>query len=216
MMRKLRRILRRFTWISFMTTLLGTVPAYAEVGSYLVGKRPITQPTGAAGLCERYDWACATSSTRAGGQYDGFDNKDLTRVRRINSAVNRRTRQIADQRQYARPEHWALPTRRGGDCEDFALLKKYRLIRAGIPAERLLIATVLDRRMRGHAVLVVRTHRGDMVLDNLTSRVKPWLKTGYTFMKMQSPSRPGSWDAILAGGLMIKPNRAEPTAVARN
>ena len=157
MMRKLRRILRRFTWISFMTTFLGTVPAYTEVGSYLVGKRPITQPTGAAGLCERYNWACATSSTRAGGQYDGFDNKDLTRVRRINSAVNRRTRQIADQRQYARPEHWALPTRRGGDCEDFALLKKYRLIRAGIPAERLLIATVLDRRMRGHAVLVVRT-----------------------------------------------------------
>ncbi len=110
--------------------------------------------------------------------------------------------QISDASQYRRDELWALPTRRGGDCEDFALLKKRELIRLGIPAERLLIATVLDRKYRGHAVLVVRTHRGDMVLDNLTNRVMRWERTGYTFMKMQNPARPDTWQAILAGGLL--------------
>ncbi len=202
-MRKLHRVLTRFTWIGFLATILASVPAYADASAFLVGKRATTQPSGAVGMCARYAWACSTTASLQRDDGLGFDRKDLMRMRRINSSINRQTRQITDQRQYARAEHWALPTRRGGDCEDFALLKKYRLIRAGVPAERLLIATVLDRKMRGHAVLVVRTHRGDMVLDNLTSRIVGWEKTGYTFMKMQNPKRPGTWDAILAGGLLM-------------
>jgi len=187
------------TAIAASVTLYATM---AHAGSYMSPRHPIAQPTGAGSLCESYAWACATGhSTRV------FSDQDLTLVRRINARINRITPQIDDQRQYARPEVWALPTRRGGDCEDFALLKKRELMRAGIPAERLLIATVLDRQMRGHAVLVVRTHKGDMVLDNLSSRVLPWTETGYIFMKMQSPDRPGDWDAIIAGGPLLETSR---------
>jgi len=174
----------------------------AQAGSFMVARHPIKQPDGAGSLCTQYAWACATDpSNRA------FGDAQLAIVRSVNARVNRTTRQVTDQRQYARAEVWALPTRRGGDCEDFALLKKRELIRAGIAPERLLIATVLDHRMRGHAVLVVRTHLGDMVLDNLTQRVLPWQRTGYIFMKMQSPEAPDKWDAIIAGGPLLTSNR---------
>lgn len=175
------------------------LPARADVSPYLISRHPISVPAGAKSLCKTYEWACAPAARET-----EFDNADLRLVRAVNRRINRTVRQITDHRQYRRTEVWALPTRRGGDCEDFALLKKRELMKAGIAADRLLIATVLDKRMQGHAVLVVRTHRGDLVLDNLTSRILPWDKTGYIFLKMQNPDQPQLWDAILAGGALLK------------
>ena len=195
-MRKLGRLIAAFV-VSFGVGLFLPDMGTAGTSAYLVGKKPIRQPTGAAEMCTRYAWACASDRTMA-----DFDDAQLRLARRVNLNVNRQTPQIADRKQYASAEMWALPTRRGGDCEDFALLKKLQLMRAGIPGGRLLIATVLDRNRKGHAVLVVRTHRGDLVLDNLTNRVLRWDKTGYTFLKMQNPRDPGRWDAILEGGIL--------------
>ena len=152
-------------------------------------------PSGALALCETHDWACA-----AGGSPLSQGQTDL--AGRISRSVNRRVREISDQAQYGRSEHWALPTARGGDCEDFALLKKRELIARGLPANRLLIASVFDRRRNSHAVLVLRTDRGDLVLDNLTDRIVGWRETGYTFLRIQSPSDPRRWMAVLAGGFM--------------
>ena len=84
--------------------------------------------------------------------------------------------------------------------EDLVLLKKLRLIEAGVPASSLLMATVLDLRGARHAVLVLRTSGGDLVLDSLQDRIKHWVDTRYTFLKLQNPQSPGSWDAIFAGG----------------
>ncbi len=88
-----------------------------------------------------------------------------------------------------------------GDCEDYALYKKRELIRLGIPPEQLLIAAVLDKQRRIHAVLVVRTGSQDLVLDNLTSRIVPWNRTGYTFLRLQDPDQPSRWVAVYAGGM---------------
>jgi len=94
-----------------------------------------------------------------------------------------------------------LPGPRGGDCEDFALAKKKRLIEAGVPAGAVLIATALDRRRKPHAVLVLRARAGDYVLDNLTDRMLLWHRTGYSFLRMQNPIAPWKWDLIAAGGI---------------
>jgi predicted transglutaminase-like cysteine proteinase len=59
-----------------------------------------------------------------------------------------------------------------------------------VSADRLLIAAVLDKKDKVHAVLVLRTEMGDYVLDNLTSRVLPWNTTGYAFLRMQDPNQP--------------------------
>ncbi|SPH18747.1 hypothetical protein DEA8626_02290 [Defluviimonas aquaemixtae] len=126
----------------------------------------------------------------------------MTLARDVNRAVNRKVREVSDLRQYGNDDVWALPTAKGGDCEDFALLKKKELIQRGVAPQNLLIATVLDRRGGPHAVLVLRTSHGDFVLDNLDSRILSWRQTGYTFLRMQDPSNPRRWNAVFSGGLI--------------
>ncbi|MBD1206056.1 MAG: transglutaminase-like cysteine peptidase [Rhodobacteraceae bacterium] len=154
-------------------------------------------PPGAAGLCGLYDWACAKSNRTV------LVSEDMmTTVRAINSRANRSIRPLSDYSQYRIAERWSLPTDRGGDCEDYALYKKRELIRAGIPGEQLLIAVVLDRKRQSHAVLILRTGTQDLVLDNMNSRILPWQKTGYTFLRLQDPRQPARWVSVMAGGML--------------
>lgn len=164
--------------------------------AYIKAKKVIAAPEGFAGLCDRYIWACARGGATAQSAGDELQLAGL-----VNRTVNRSTREISDRRQYGSEEIWALPTIRGGDCEDFALLKKMELIRRGFAPDRLLIATVLDRKKESHAVLVLRTDRGDLVLDNARNQILPWWKTGYSFLRMQNPAAPDEWSAIMAGGV---------------
>jgi predicted transglutaminase-like cysteine proteinase len=172
------------------------VRANTATEPYINTKKPIAAPAGFAGICDRYQWACARDDvmTRA-----GLD--ELKLARQVNRTVNLKTRSISDRRQYGDDEVWALPTARGGDCEDFVLLKKMELIRHGVAPGKLLIATVLDRRKASHAVLVLRTDRGDLVLDNVRNQILPWWKTGYSFLRIQNPDAPSKWSAALAGGV---------------
>ena len=193
------RILRKFSAIAVGAALLllhvGGQPAGASSQAFLPQRMHIQAPDGAEGLCRKYSWAC--SQARRSGQ---LTQQDLQRVSVINKQINSSTRAVDDQSQYRRTEYWALPSARGGDCEDFALLKKRELIQAGIAPNRLLIATVLDRGRGGHAVLVLRTDTGDVVLDNLTNRILPWSKTRYTFLRMQDPRSPNRWIGVFEGG----------------
>jgi predicted transglutaminase-like cysteine proteinase len=174
------------------------LPAWSGTGSeaHLLARQPIAAPVGFKGVCARYEWACARS-----GRDNAQSGSALQLAKVVNTSVNRTTRSVSDRRQYGNEEVWALPTSYGGDCEDIVLLKKRELIRQGIAPERLLIATVLDRRRSAHAVLVLRTGDEDLVLDNLKNRILPWRKTGYSFLRMQNPSAPHKWDAVLAGGM---------------
>jgi predicted transglutaminase-like cysteine proteinase len=52
---------------------------------------------------------------------------------------------------------------------------------------------VRDEQGEGHAVLTVRTSQGDFVLDNKTSDVRIWHKTGYRFVMRQSYVDPKVW-----------------------
>lgn len=164
---------------------------------FVVSQQAAPAPAAARDLCITYSWACAISGNRAPLTQAQFEIVAAT-----NRRINRTVPQITDRAQYGVEDHWALPTARGGDCEDFALLKKLELMRAGIAPERLLIATVLDRRLIPHAVLVLRTDFGDFVLDNLTTQIKPWQATGYTFLKIQNPQAKHRWVRVLTGGAL--------------
>ena len=171
--------------------------AVAGQASWIEAVRDADAPNGFSGVCSRYAWACAKGGRNASAPRDL-----MPLAEEINLSINRRTREVSDEAQYARAEYWALPTARGGDCEDFALAKKRALISRGVAPERLLIATVLDRKRNPHAVLVLRTDAGDFVLDNLTNRVLGWQQTGYTFLRMQNPKSPNRWSVVLKGGML--------------
>lgn len=180
----------------------GASPASAGQDAFLKARMTVSAPAGAAGLCGRYPWACQTTQAATVRVSDN----QLSYAVQLNRQINRSVTSISDQAQYGVLEHWALPTARGGDCEDFALLKKKRLIEAGLNPQMLLISTVLDLQRNAHAVLVLRTARGDFVLDNLRDEVLHWRQTGYTFLRMQDPADPRRWTAVIDGGILRNDN----------
>ncbi len=183
--------------ISLSALLVSAFPARAAEDAFLASRMTVSAPASAADLCTISSWACGRGDASA-----KISAGQLDLAVALNRKVNREVRQISDQTQYGRPDHWGLPTARGGDCEDFALLKKKLLVQAGVNPRRLLIATVLDRDRNAHAVLVLRTEEGDFVLDNLDDRILHWQSTGYTFLRMQNPDNPTRWTAVIAGGII--------------
>lgn len=86
-------------------------------------------------------------------------------VETINQTVNGMIRPVAE-----RSDRWTLSTE-FGDCEEYVLLKREALMAIGIPRAALAITVVRTRRGVHHAVLIVQTNSGDLVLDNLTDRI---------------------------------------------
>lgn len=175
--------------------LSGAEVATAAGGYFVPNKGQVAAPPGARTLCQTYRWACSTGSADR-----AVSPGEMKVVRQINSHVNRTIRPVDDQKQYGVAERWTMPSRLGGDCEDYALAKKHALIRQGISPQRLLIATVLDRKRNSHAVLVYRSAKGDLVLDNVTNKIRSWQDTRYVFLRMQDPNNPARWVNVFAGG----------------
>jgi predicted transglutaminase-like cysteine proteinase len=119
--------------------------------------------------------------------------KDLVSV---NAWVNDTIRPLTDSEHWNVVEKWSYPDDGYGDCEDYVLLKRRMLIQAGWPREALLITVVRDQKGDGHAVLTVKTDKGEFVLDNQNEEVLLWSDTGYRFVKRQSQSDPNTWVSL--------------------
>jgi predicted transglutaminase-like cysteine proteinase len=115
---------------------------------------------------------------------------------RVNKWVNETIKPITDMDHWGVIEKWSLPTDGYGDCEDYVLLKRKMLVDAGWPREALLITVVRDKKGEGHAVLTVKTDKGEFVLDNQNENVLAWTETGYRFVKRQSQSDPNVWVSL--------------------
>lgn len=121
------------------------------------------------------------------------------KIVQINADVNREVVAVTDQDHWGVPEHWGYPDDGKGDCEDYVLEKRRRLAKAGFPVNTLLITVVRDRKGDGHAVLTVKTDRGDFVLDNQEGKILAWRDTGYRYIKRQSDENPTRWVSL--GGI---------------
>ncbi len=131
----------------------------------------------------------------------------LTRARwaemvEANARANSTVRPVTDLEYYGTEEFWVMPDE-AGDCEDFALMKRAELMRKGWPASALLITVVRQNNGDGHAVLTVRTDRGDYILDNLNSRILPWNETEYSYLKRVSVAHSGQWEKIIDSRTLV-------------
>lgn len=117
----------------------------------------------------------------------------LQQLYEINKYANDRVTWTSDAELYGKAEYWAYPLDRG-DCEDIVLLKRRLLAKAGWPQGALLITTVEERADKGrHAVLTVRSDRGEMILDNQTPEILFWYETDYRYLTRQSTTDPNLW-----------------------
>ena len=119
----------------------------------------------------------------------------LSELDTINRKVNREIAPATDMEIYGQAEYWTIPTTRG-DCEDYALLKRKRLMARGWPASALLMTVVRDEKGEGHAVLTARTLQGDFILDNKIDEVKAWHRTRYEFIMRQSYLNTQIWMSL--------------------
>ncbi|HEX2135405.1 MAG TPA: transglutaminase-like cysteine peptidase [Microvirga sp.] len=120
----------------------------------------------------------------------------------VNRRVNARIKPITDKEHWNLVDRWEFPDDGAGDCEDFQLLKRRMLVERGLPRRAMRMTVVIDELGEGHAVLMVRTDRGDYILDNKTSAVLPWDQTGYVFVKRESQESLG-WVSL--GGRSASP-----------
>lgn len=110
----------------------------------------------------------------------------------VNNAVNAAVQPATDMELFGIEEYWTYAGTHG-DCEDFALSKRRELIVRGWPASTLLMTVVRERNGDGHAVLMVRTDRGDLILDNQEGLIRVWTDTPYLYLKRQSQFDAGQW-----------------------
>jgi predicted transglutaminase-like cysteine proteinase len=115
---------------------------------------------------------------------------------KVNHWVNETIKPMTDMDHWGVVEKWSIPTDGYGDCEDYVLLKRKRLIDAGWPREALLITVVRDKQGEGHAVLTVKSDKGEFILDNQNENVVAWTETGYHFVKRQSQGDPNVWVSL--------------------
>jgi len=162
--------------------------AYAPVGDVTYA------PSGYEQFCRDHAEDC---------QDNGSDPRDIVLSKAawrdlvaLNDQVNRAIEPVTDLENYGKAEWWAYPANGKGDCEDYVLLKRKLLIDAGWPRSALLITVVRDKKGDGHAVLMVKTDRGEFVLDNQEQRVLPWRETGYRYVKRQSQVSPNVWVSL--------------------
>ena len=125
----------------------------------------------------------------------------------VSGSVNRHIAPIIDQQRWGVADRWVFPDDGSGDCEDYQLLKRKILVERGLPRRALRMTVVLDEQGEGHALLMVRTDRGDYVLDNKTDAVLSWHETAYVYVKRESQNRIG-WVSL--GGV------SPPTMTAKH
>lgn len=173
---------------------LAAVPAQAldmtNVAFVQVSAKTTSIPVGHSEFCQSRPGECGANKRIVDVQ--PLDETRWAELQAINTHYNQTIVPVTDMELYGVEEFWTYPNGYG-DCEDFALAKRRDLINAGWPASTLLMSIVREANGDGHAVLLVRTDRGDLVLDNQEGAIKLWSDTPYQFIKRQSQANSGQW-----------------------
>lgn len=215
--KRITRLRRRLTAAAALTAtvLLAGTPAHAFLARpalFAAIGNATKAPNGWLQLCAANAEECKPTADQAREMTLTPDL--LQQLYEINKYVNDRVVWTSDAELYGTTERWAYPLDRG-DCEDIVLLKRRLLAKAGWPLGALLI-TIVEERGQGnqgrtrHAVLTVRSDRGEMILDNLTPEILFWYETSYRYLSRQSAVDPNVW--VSYGAEQAKP--AMPAAAS--
>lgn len=192
-----RRRLRRAAHLSLVgaTLLLGgaaapaqpsqarTVASLPEAGSAADAGAPARPVAAWNDFCARYPSECTVDPSEPA--LVSLTPALWHTLTTVNRRVNARIKPITDMAHWGVVDRWDFPDDGFGDCEDIQLLKRRMLVERRLPRRALRMTVVIDEIGEGHAVLMVRTDRGDLILDNKTNAVLPWRRTGYSFVKRE-------------------------------
>jgi predicted transglutaminase-like cysteine proteinase len=191
-----------------LATLAAPARSSAEERPLFVSIGETTRaPIGWVEFCVEYDPECKTTPSKPRDVV--LTTQAWKQLESVNLYVNTHVKPMTDMEHWGVVERWNYPDDGYGDCEDYVLQKRKMLMQAGWPREALLITVVRDKHGDGHAVLTVKTDKGEYILDNQVDQILLWSDTGYRFVKRQSQSDPNVWVAL------GEPRGTPATAAAR-
>ena len=205
---RFNRILGSAVVVALATMLASAGVAANERLAFIAIGESARAPIGWIEFCVEYQSECTVKPSTPRDVV--LSPKAWADLVRVNSWVNQSIKPMTDLEHWGVVERWNYPDDGYGDCEDYVLLKRRLLMQAGWPREALLITVVRDKKSEGHAVLTVKTNKGEYILDNQETQILSWTDTGYRFVKRQSQSDPNLWVA-----LGEPPRSAPATATAR-
>ncbi len=174
-------------------------PASSPMDSATISVPP---PPGFVSFCLRFPTQCPTKTGDVSKIF--VTPASWSTLEHVNETVNDAISPEDDSDHYGRAEYWTIPTDGLGNCHDYAVTKRKMLIDAGLPVLALRLAIVIRPRGDRHAVLTIATDRGDYVLDNLSSEIRPWTETSYTWIERQSAK--SAWDWVALDSSLISQN----------
>jgi predicted transglutaminase-like cysteine proteinase len=188
--------------------------AAGRLGVYMMSGDDVAAPSGFAEMCRRDPGDCARSDMiRTSAPSVTLDAPHDAELRQTNREVNDAITPAEDAKIYGVAEMWVNPLagkgavgkgEARGDCEDYALAKRDRLLAQGWPPEDLFLAVGYHPQYGLHAVLIARTDRGDMVLDSRTPWINVWTDTPYVWVKRQLAANSATW---------VRPYEPHPSGV---
>jgi predicted transglutaminase-like cysteine proteinase len=198
-----------YTVVAAMTALIFALPGKAaEVNFQNVAYADVSAktsiPIGHAEFCKRNAEECVANATMVATE--ALTESRWAELVNVNNQMNASIVPVTDEDLYGVGELWVYPDNGYGDCEDIALAKRRALISLGWAPSALLMTVVKEANGDGHAVLMVRTDRGDLILDNQEGMVRVWTETPYQFIKRQSQANAADWVSILDQRLIVAQN----------
>jgi predicted transglutaminase-like cysteine proteinase len=170
--------------------LLGACSAVPERGTMLQSLGAAPQPFGSTADCTPahqdgaaqafWDDFCHPAAAQATVALTPERYRELEGVQHdVNAAIA-----------YTATVSWN-PMVSAGDCKTFAARKEMELLNRGWPAGALRLATAFvndnsREQLAYHAVLLVDTDRGTLVLDNRHRMPQPWREVSYIWMTAQA------------------------------
>lgn len=190
--------------ISALLALAPTAPAVAldltNVAFVQTASGTTSIPVGHLEFCNKHPGECRPHDVVVPAM--SLTENTWQQLVTVNAYYNQNVVPVTDQDLYKVAEFWTYPNGYG-DCEDFALAKRRDLINSGWHPSTLMIAVVKEANGNGHAVLLARTDRGDLVLDNQDGSIRLWSETPYTFIKRQSQANSGQWVDMIDDRVLV-------------
>ena len=154
-------------------------------------------------FCRRNGALCGAGS---GARIIRLDAGKRAELERLNLSVNRRIIERSDRVVHGVDDDWSLPVN-VGDCEDFAILKKWELMERGWPSAALLLTVARQRfSNEGHVVLTVRTPPA--ILSSTAVQMRSRTGRGHPTVIMPASRSAAGAGSALAGP--ARPRRGEP------
>jgi predicted transglutaminase-like cysteine proteinase len=194
-----------FKWLIAITVIMvvghganaGLVPMPQALGSMTVRisfSNFTLPPMAFTQFCLRYADQCKPGPTVFRGGPVRLSTERWEDLNAVNKAVNaaiipeRNTEGLAGEKWLIHPA--------SGDCNDYAVTKRSELLARGWPTRALLLSEVVTSWGEHHLVLVVRTSKGDLVLDNMTPQIRSWERALYQWVRIQTPKNPNYWASL--------------------